>query len=476
MATSQSRRKYTGTMPDGPPGAPLVGNLLDFRRDPLTFLSQSYKQYGDLVTLRLFGRAVAVFGPEYVHLVTSAPDEEVRTSTMPGFWLQKDIQGRGPLNAYGDEHRRVREISRRALAGEALKSYYNITCELTERRLERWTVGSEINLVPEMIDHARRIFKYFMFGVDIVGERPDLNDAVDTYVSTLRSQLLFVGTSLIRRDIPGISLGTTFRKKRARIDDWLAQAGKQTNYYSLGQALMDAIASEGAGQDIALARDMLLQLYFAGITSIGTSLIWILLLLAQHPKECRALLDELQRALGGRVPEMQVLTQLPILDAVINESLRLYPGAGYEFRKSSPEMLKLGDYELPPNCQLVLSPWVTQHNPKVFDDPEVFKPQRFIDGQTYVKGAFEPWGVGMHACLGRVLARQVLKTVVCMIMQRRRLEIVPNQHIDIVSENLEQLVTPSTAVRMRVLVQDGEPERSALPIYGNIIGGVQPTS
>lgn len=360
-----------------------------------------------------------------------------------------------------------------ALAGETLKSYYNITCELTDRLLqEQWKIGAEIDLMPDMVQLARRIFKYFMFGVDIVAERPDLNDAVDTYVSTLRSQVLFVGTSLIRRDIPGISRGTTFRKKRALIDAWLAQGDKQARHYSLGQSLMDALAKQGQEPDVALARDILLQLYFAGITSIGTSLLWILLLLAQNPPECRALLDELQRTLGGRVPEMQILTRLPILDAVINEALRLYPGAGYEFRKSGSQGLTLGDYEVPPNLQIVVSPWVTQHNPHIFADPETFRPQRFMDGNSYIQGAFEPWGAGMHACLGRVLARQVLKTVVCVITQQRRLEIVPNQRINIVSENLEQLVTPSAPVRMRVAMQDGETERSYAPIYGNLVSGV----
>lgn len=470
-------RKKAVPLPDGPPGMPLIGNEFSFRRDPLTFLTQTYKQYGDLVGLHLVGRRVlGVFGAPYLHQVETAPDEDVTVSTASGFALREDLQGRGILNTKGDEHRRHRAIAKHALAGDSLEIYQSITRRLTKQMMDGWKVGEEVDIFPALTRLSQRIFKHFMFGVDIVADHPEIDDAVDAYIKTILSPVRFISASLIARDIPGISNGATVRRKLALIDSWLIASTKQPpdlEHHSLGRALMNAGSELSEDQDAVQARDNMLQLYHAGMDSVPTTIIWTLLLLAQHPQECRDLLDELQRVLSGREPEVHDLTRLPVLDAVSNETLRLYPGGPYEFSKTNGT-ITLGGYELPPGFLLLRSPWVT-HRSDAFSEPDVFQPRRFMAEQPYVKGAFNPWGAGERICVGRVIARLAIRTIVCLIMQRYRLALAPNQEVNAVSSNFGQKLLPLPGIRMRVALQDGKTELSPAPIRGNITGTCGPS-
>ncbi|MGQ0825923.1 MAG: cytochrome P450 [Actinomycetota bacterium] len=469
------RRNATATLPDGPKGLPVLGNQVEFMRDSLGFLSRIHREYGDLVRVPLLGRtAVGVFAPEHVREVTSAYGADVDITTHSGKELKHNIQGRGPLNASGSEHLYYRDTSRRAMTGKSLQSYHAVTSELTDRMLERWSVDAVVDLLPEISLLSRRIFKYYMFGRDIVAEDPELDDAVDMYISTMENTRRFVTASLISRDVPGISDGGTLRRKLALVDDRvsaIARGTQESRYYSLAEAMLDEFDRTGDRRDPTLARELMLQLYFAGISSVASSIVWTLLMLALHPQHCRLLIEELERVLGGATPTTEDMTQLPILDATLNETLRLYPGAAYEFKKTVGP-LKLDRYELPSNYPIMLSPWVTQRSPSSFKDPELFQPERFAERQSPgPEGAFSPWGVGNRSCVGRVVARLALRIVVADILQRYRLDLVP-QHIDANAGRWGIRLLPTPGVHVRVAVQDGDTGRSAAPVYGNIVGGV----
>lgn len=463
-------------LPAGPRGRPLVGCEPSLAFDSVRFLPAIHARYGDLVAVpRALGRrALAVFGPAYADQVTRGMDDELTISTTSGVTLADDVQLRGPLSAEGELHARYAEICRRALAGASVESYYAITCEVVDRTLDGWREGSEIDLVPELRTLSYRIFKYFMFGVDVVAEDPELDRAVETYISTVDTPRRFVGATLVRRDVPGISNGGTFRKRMALVGDRLRTLDRCPHlerHPSLGRTTLDATEAVDGERDTDLARDIVLQLYFAGLTAVPNTITWALLLLAQHPPACRRLLDELERSLGGRMPALGVLPNLVQLDAVLLETMRLYPNTTFEI-KSTTRPLTVGPHELPPRSQVLTSPWVTQRSPVAFPEPLRFLPERFVDRRPYPEGSFEPWGVGSRICLGRVVARIATRLILCRIAQRWRLDVVAGQRIAPRAKLYGLRLNPGPSIRVRVAAQDGDAERSPAYIGDAVPGGI----
>jgi cytochrome P450 len=460
-------------LPDGPRAVTFLRNEFQFWRNALEFLPRLHRAHGDLVRLRLLGRmVVAVFAPDHVHQVTKAPEEEFTVSTVSGRRLTHDVQGRGPLNSEGADHIRYREICRQSLAGEAMNAYSSITRELTDRMLDSWRVGDELDLLPTISGLTRHIFKYFMFGTDVVVHESPMNDAVEEYMYTLGNMRRFVAASLIPRDIPGVSNGGRLRRRMALMDARVAEIERgliSTVHHSLAAAMLDTLAGRGEERESSLVRELIMQLYFAGTSTVSATTTWTLLTLALHPHEHSLVLDELRRRLGGDMPTMRNVLSLPVLDAAVHETLRLYPTGVYEFKQTTAPAI-LDGHELDTGFPILLSPWVTQRRPTVFDEPLCFRPERFANGPPYVKGAFHPWGVGYQSCVGRIVARVAMHTIIAGILQRYRLDLLPGQRIDPYSPPYSGRLLPSPRVRVRVAKQDGDVERCTGPITGAVVG------
>lgn len=430
------------------------------------------------MTLPINGRKVmAAFGPAETETVVNSYGTDVDIVMAGGVDVpvKHNLQGRGPLNTSGAEHAFYRDVAARALRGESAQSYVAIVAEMTERMLDSWVIGSEVDLMPEMISFIHRVFKFYMFGTDLVAEDQELNAAVDLYISVLESYRYRIGSTLLPWDLPGLSKSSTLRRHMALIDERIREIGagaRRTPRFSLAEAFLSQLADTEAADDAALVREMMLQMYFAGLTSVASTIVWTLLMLAMHPAVARRQIDETQTALAGRIPLLRDLRQLPWLDAVINESMRLYPGSAFEFKKLVGP-LNVGGYDLPEHCAVMLTPWVTWRSTESFADPDLFLPERFADGRKeYAKGAFAPWGYGSRSCIGKVLARCAVTAVIAGIGQRYRLGLVPGQTISPHAGLLGIRLLPRPGVRVTVNPQDGETERSTVPLAGTVTGAV----
>lgn len=462
--------------PPGPSGPPILGRTLEFSRDPLGFLDRAHRDYGDIVTLPLNGSSVvAVFGPSQVEAVTSAAGEEVEISMVGGINFDPpfSVQGRGPLNSTGALHTEYREICHRALGRESLKSYSDIAVDETERMLAGWSRGQEVDLLPETLELTHRIFKTYIFGSDIPVTDPELNDAVELYSMILESIPRRVATTMLPFDVPSLGYRRRLLAAMETIDrrvEAISTASFEPPRYSLIRAVLEQLDRAGVKRDPSLTREFVLQLYFAGLTSVASTIAWTLLMISLHPDTRVRLLAELDGLTHGSVPTQDHLRGLPFLDAVLNESMRLYPGSAYEFKRTV-KPTEIDGYELGAKQLLLLAPWVTQHTAPCFEDPMTFKPDRFLgpDAVTYTSGAFAPWGTGDRSCIGKTLARNAIRSAVGGIVQRFHLDLVPGQRIDPHPGRFGIRLLPRPAVRVRL----DEPrfEIDAPPrILGTVVG------
>jgi cytochrome P450 len=227
--------------------------------------------------------------------------------------------------------------------------------------------------------------------------------------------------------------------------------------------LVVARDEEGGRLSTQQIRDQLLTLFVAGHETSANGLAWALYLLAQHPRITAKLLDEIDRTIGTEPPSPADFDRMPYLEQVVKEVLRVYPPAPSANRVAK-ESFEWNGYRINAGEIVVYSPWVSHHMPTQFRDPFVFRPERFDPVKPY---AYIPFAAGPRSCIGAPFATMEIMTVLPMVLQRYRLDLVPKQYIEAV---VRTTVQPKDHIWMRAYPQDGQVGRSPAPVWGNVIG------
>ena len=169
-------------------------------------------------------------------------------------------------------------------------------------------------------------------------------------------------------------------------------------------------------------------LFGASFETTASTLTWTLLLLAQHPHVMARLMDEFDQVLASDIPTCEQLTQLPYLDCVIKESMRILPPVPFTIRAAERDT-EMDGLRVPKNSRVICSHYLTHHLPELYPEPERFLPERWrtIDPTQY---EYFPFSAGPRACIGAMFAWQVLKISLAMMLQRFRFTIVPGTRVD----------------------------------------------
>jgi cytochrome P450 len=189
-------------------------------------------------------------------------------------------------------------------------------------------------------------------------------------------------------------------------------------------ALLGALLGLGSDSTMSsrLVRDEVMTIFLAGHDTTSAALTWAWLLLGHHPEAARRVYEEVGSVLGGRLPSVEDLEQLPYTDAVVKETLRLYPPIGRIGRRPLRD-LELGSTTLRKGTAVFLSPFVTGRDPRWFSLPDSFSPDRWsVPDAGRPRFAWFPFGAGPRSCIGEHFARMVLTLLVATIAGRWRLQ------------------------------------------------------
>ncbi len=127
------------------------------------------------------------------------------------------------------------------------------------------------------------------------------------------------------------------------------------------------------------------------------------------------------KCFGGRTPQVEDLPKLKYTDMIAKEAMRLYPPA-YAVGREAIEETELGGFHVPKGTQVFAFQWVTQRDPRFFDDPAAFKPERWTNGasEQLPKYAYFPFGGGPRQCIGNYFAMMEIVLLLATIGQRFR--------------------------------------------------------
>ena len=194
--------------------------------------------------------------------------------------------------------------------------------------------------------------------------------------------------------------------------------------------LMSAMDEDGTQMTPKQLRDESMTLFLAGHETTALTLSWAWYMLSENPAAEARLHEELHGVLAGRAPRIADLERLPYLRAVINETLRLYPAA-YIVARTSIAPCTIAGYDFPADTTMIMAQWVMHRDPRYFDDPEAFRPERWLDGleNRLPAGAYFPFGDGPRRCIGQGFALLESALVLATIAQKYSFKLVPGHPV-----------------------------------------------
>lgn len=419
-------------MPRGEVGLSLR-RIYRARHDVLNLLLESYFKYGPLFGMRiLHDRQAFMIGPEANHFMLVSG----RESFVWRYGRMGDLVtliGDGLLTTDDGYHDASRAIMMPAFHTERVAEATRIMVGEAEAAIGRLQAGEVLDVYGWTRALAMRIAMSALFGFN-----PDSARATETARQFERG-LAFHGREFILQILVGP--GTPYAKlKRARAELECIVGAEIERRRSSGEDRGDVLGSllaatdpEGGGLSDRQVLDHVLTLLFAGHDTTTSTLTFLAYELARNPSWFATLGAEIDAAARSSAPDAGMLRDgVPLLTQAIDETLRLYPPAWIGPRRVARDF-EFAGIPVPAGLPIAYSSWVTHRLPDVWDEPEVFRPERFTPEAraAFARGSYVPFGMGPRVCIGKRFGYAEVHAIAALLLQRFRWELVDDEAIEI---------------------------------------------
>ncbi|KAF3641730.1 putative receptor-like protein kinase-like [Capsicum annuum] len=242
-----------------------------------------------------------------------------------------------------------------------------------------------------------------------------------------------------------------FRQKKI---DGLKSNGNMEKKTTLVETLLSFQESEPEFYTDDIIKSIMLVVFVAGTETSSTTIQWVMSLLFAHPEVLHKLRADIDSKVGNkRLLNESDLTMLPYLRCVVNETMRLYPPVPLLLPHYSTEDCTVGGYNVPKHTMLLINAWAVHRDPKVWEEPEKFKPERFeaTEGETErFNYKLIPFGMGRRACPGTDMGLRAVSLALGALIQcfdwqieeEESLEASYNSRMSMQSKSLKAVCTP----------------------------------
>lgn len=421
------------TLPPAPPGLPLLGNFLDFRDDPLDTMRSWHRRYGDLLRFRL--------GPRWFYLANHPQlAEDVLIGGQDRFLKTYEpdrpdgialVLGQGLVTSRGQLWQRQRRLIQPFFARSRMGDYQAEVLAAGLSLCQRWQAlppAASVDVSEAMMRTTLEVITRTMFHTSELDRFDQFARALQTvlryaandhraplrpprWLPTPRRRAFLCAMGFLDAFVYGL-----IRERRATTQD----------RGDLLDQLVAARDEQGRPMDERQIRDEVLTVFAAGHETTAVTLSWVWHLLATHPDVQEQLHCEVVEALGDAPPAVADLPRLPWARAVLEEALRLYPPAVVLQRKTAAAET-LGGFRLPAGARVLVNLANVQRHPAFWDEPDAFRPQRFLPGSPPPahRLAFMPFGAGPRVCVGSSFAMAEALLLMALVARRFRLEPLP---------------------------------------------------
>ena len=396
--------------------------LAEFRADPVGFLSRLAALEGSVAEFTLGRRKLTL-----IEELLAARQRSFKKG--PGLRRLRRLLGEGLLTADGDLHLQSRRAVAPAFRAQKIDSYRAVMFDVVPGIVNEWSNGETRDIHSEMSRLTLSVVSRTLFS----SETPE-PAAVSAGVAGSLQAIYGKLSSCPYRS--AALADSTVLLNRA-----LQHVVEACTPSATGDDLLSLISSN---ESCAVERDdQAMTFLLAGHESVATALAWTWFALSKNPAvraRFEAEIDSVSRA-------DLLQANLPYTSNIIAESLRLYPPA-WMMSREAIESVNIGGVEYEPGSILVVAPCVTHRDPRYWDRPEQFNPDRWRQPSAdRPKYAYFPFGAGARRCIGEQFALTELTAVLATIGKSWRLEIPPSSP----APTYEPLITLRPAGGMKMM-------------------------
>ena len=450
--TNTKKNKAAELAPPKMPGAlPVLGHMLAFGKNPFDYMMQLRNTLGEIGEFRMFHqKMVLMTGPEANEAFFRAPDAQLDQSQA--YKIMTPIFGKGVVFD-APPHKKDQQLKMLmpVLRDKPMRGYAQVIVQEVEQMIAEWGDSGEIDLLEFMKELTIYTSSHCLLGDEF---RYELNEEFAKIYHDLEK-----GVNPLAFVFPYLPLPVFRRRDKARVklqalvtEIIAKRSQKSEKSEDAFQLLIDASYDDGSRLSAHEITGMLIGTIFAGHHTTAGTAAWTLLELAKRPEHLNRVLKELDQHFGvdGEVT-FQSLREIPILENVIKEVLRLHPPLIFLIRKVMKDF-HFKDYTVKAGKYVCASPRVSHRIAEIFPEPEKFDPDRYLEDRQEDAQPFSwiAFGGGKHKCTGNAFAMLQLKAIFSILLRRYTFELIDEK--DHYQDDFTQMVVqPLSPCRVRYI-------------------------
>lgn len=427
-------------LPPGPPELPIVGQAIRFLTNPVRLLRDA-ATYGDMATISTKPMLLYLVNhPDLIRDLYVTNHQSVGRGFLTKTYQY--LMGNGLVTSDRPLHLRQRRLMQPQFHHGKVSGYGQVMTEFALRWSQGWQDGIRVDIAREMSELTLHIVVKTLFGLeppDTVRRIGAAFEVSNDYITVRGNQPISVRNMMHRLPTP---LTRRFRRGLAYLDDTvygLIEQRRQSGLDSddLLSLLLNARDEEadnpedGVMTDLQV-RDEAITLFAAGHETTAVALTWTWHLLASHPEIQARFQAELDEVLAGRTPTTDDVPNLKFTEQVLTESMRLYPPI-WSTGRMTFEPITLGGWQIPAGAGLLAPQLIVQRDPRWFDDPLEFRPDRWTPEfrANLPRFAYYPFGGGPRLCIGEGFAWMEAMLILATLGQQWTLRSDPQHKVEL---------------------------------------------
>ncbi len=390
--------------------------------NPMRIMCQMAERYGPVIPVNMGSeRVVLISEPElFKHVLVSKADNYIKY-----FDGLKPIFGKSMITNDGALWQKIRMPQQPAFHPDAFADYIPFFTAAIKQKMDQWAQYAKSDESFEMVEQTWTLAADMICKALFDRDMPFNPHVVFKYVKTYTNVQEHKGIREKKKsgDAYEVSEFDAAKAMQAWADvppAVIAADPRDHREKTLLKLIEDCVADPKIPEfDRQQAIDEIKQYLWAGTETTALTLAWALYLLSNHPEAAARVIKESEDVLGDREPTAADYTALVYTRSVIQETMRLYPPVWGLIRVAAADD-EIGGKEIKAGDRIVLFGYSAHHNPRFWDEPEEFRPERWTDksAKRQVKYSYIPFGAGKRSCIGGAMS-QVENTLALALLLRR---------------------------------------------------------
>ena len=400
-------------------GLPILGSALGLGKDPRAFFTEHYLNLGPVFRIKALGKSYIILAGADANMFLQREGRLYFSSQdyWAGFCKELDVS-RHITGMDGSEHVRMRRAKKDGYSRAVLENNIEEAVDITRRYIAEWKLNE-----PQPALHALRYMMTDQMGILMTGVSPR---------AYLDDFAIFSKVLLSARSTGWLIRTPRYRRARRQVEtlyEKILAAHEGPRHNRRPDFIDDVLELHRADPVFMPEADLFISAlgpYFGGLDTATGTCAFMLYVLLTHPDLLQRMRAEADELFANGMPTADGLRRMDVTHRIAMETLRLYPVAPAVPRKVI-NAFEFAGYTIPVGERVFIATTVPHYLPEFFPDPERFDIDRYLPDRAEhrQRGAYAPFGLGIHRCLGSNFAETQIALTLATILHDCELKIDP---------------------------------------------------